>query len=451
MNKNENLLDKFRSSSKKDIKHIEELLSSLNAYYQDLSSLYSIREDLVEITDKRRGLAKQLTKQLDTFKGEARELKRGINSELTEYKKLRAKSEAIMESNERFSEDIKELKENLYAEDENGQSSHDALLRALTKENIERLEKRSKNIDDFWRELHFAEDGSSSIYDKTKKSYEAINGFHNYFISKNEGESSKKDEILNASSSIEEEYEKIISGYKTVQDGEEIDVSPYSKQIKEQKDELNIFYKKVFGHNDSEGLESELDERLKQLASVEIEAKKVIGLSSDAGLAGGFSERGRKARNNKFVSMVVFIAILVALGALNLFDFEEGRISLEMMKEIKDINMLAIKLIYSAPFIWIAIVANVNLNKYSRLEEEYAHKESLSKSFERYKEQIQAVDDCEESRSLMLRLLKANISAFEKNAADTMDKAKADTIIPETRRKKQESDSTVQAKNVTEA
>lgn len=321
----------------------------------------------------------------------------------------------------------------------------------MTKENIERLEKRSKNIDDFWRELHFAEDGSSSIYDKTKKSYEAINGFHNYFISKNEGESSKKDEILNASSSIEEEYEKIISGYKTVQDGEEIDVSPYSKQIKEQKDELNIFYKKVFGHNDSEGLESELDERLKQLASVEIEAKKVIGLSSDAGLAGGFSERGRKARNNKFVSMVVFIAILVALGALNLFDFEEGRISLEMMKEIKDINMLAIKLIYSAPFIWIAIVANVNLNKYSRLEEEYAHKESLSKSFERYKEQIQAVDDCEESRSLMLRLLKANISAFEKNAADTMDKAKADTIIPETRRKKQESDSTVQAKNVTVA
>ena len=307
------------------------------------------------------------------------------------------------------------------------------------------------------KKLHYGRDALVGIAlfltylsEKDLSVSELRSSYPNYFISKNEGESSKKDEILNASSSIEEEYEKIISGYKTVQDGEEIDVSPYSKQIKEQKDELNIFYKKVFGHNDSEGLESELDERLKQLASVEIEAKKVIGLSSDAGLAGGFSERGRKARNNKFVSMVVFIAILVPLVKLNLFDFEEGRISLEMMKEIKDIN-IPHSYLDEFNFIWIAIVANVNLNKYSRLEEEYAHKESLSKSFERYKEQIQAVDDCEESRSLMLRLLKANISAFEKNAADTMDKAKADTIIPETRRKKQESDSTVQAKNVTVA
>jgi len=450
MNKNENLLDELRSPSKKDINHIKELLNSLKDYYQELSSLYSIREDLVEITDKRRSLAKQLTEQLDTFKGESQEIKGEINSELTEYKKLRAKAEEIIESNERFSEDIKELKESLYAENENGQSSHDDLLQILTKENIERLKEKSKNINDFWHELHFTEDGSSSIYDKTKKSYESINGFHNDFISKDEGESSKKDEILNASSSIEEEYKKIISGYKKFQDGEEIDVSPYSKQINEQKDELNIFYKKVFGSNDSEGLASELNERLKQLASVETEAKKVIGLSSDAGLAGGFSERGRRARHNKFVSMIVFIAILVVLAALNLFDFEAGRISLKMMKEIKDINMLAIKLIYSSPFIWIAIVANVNLNKYSRLEEEYAHKESLAKSFERYKEQIQAVDDCEESRSLMLRLLTANISAFEKNAADTMDKAKADTIIPEARRKKQESQSTVQAENETD-
>ena len=100
--------------------------------------------------------------------------------------------------------------------------------------------------------------------------------------------------------------------------------------------------------------------------------------------------------------------------------------SFKNIEDIKDLNMLFVKLVYNIPFIWIAIVANVNLNKYSRLEEEYAHKESLAKSFERYKEQIQNVEDSEESNSLMLRLLSANISAFEKNAADTMDKAKAD-------------------------
>ena len=77
----------------------------------------------------------------------------------------------------------------------------------------------------------------------------------------------------------------------------------------------------------------------------------------------------------------------------------------------------------------IHCTTTVNLNKYSRLEEEYAHKESLAKSFERYKEQIINLDDSKESQDLMLRLLTANISAFEKNAADTMDKAKADTLF----------------------
>ena len=77
------------------------------------------------------------------------------------------------------------------------------------------------------------------------------------------------------------------------------------------------------------------------------------------------------------------------------------------------------------PFIWIAIVSNINLNKYARLEEEYAHKESLAKSFERYKEQIEELDN-EKSQELMTTLLKTNLEAFEKNPAETMIYAKSD-------------------------
>lgn len=115
-----------------------------------------------------------------------------------------------------------------------------------------------------------------------------------------------------------------------------------------------------------------------------------------------------------------------SLAILNLWNFEENAIS---FKIITDIDSLITKIIYSAPLVWIAIVANVNLNKYSRLEEEYAHKESLAKSFERYKLQISELESPEDSKELMTKLLFANIGAFEKNAADTMNKAKSDTFF----------------------
>ena len=42
----------------------------------------------------------------------------------------------------------------------------------------------------------------------------------------------------------------------------------------------------------------------------------------------------------------------------------------------------------NAPFIQAATFININLNKYFKLKQKYAHKESLTKSFKRYKDQI---------------------------------------------------------------
>ncbi|CAA6824212.1 MAG: Unknown protein [uncultured Sulfurovum sp.] len=162
-----------------------------------------------------------------------------------------------------------------------------------------------------------------------------------------------------------------------------------------------------------------LTERLQELKEIEIEARKVINLSSDAGLAGGFMQRGQEARKKRFYSVVLFTLSLGLLGAFNFKTID--------FANLDDITLtsIAIRMVINIPFIWIAIVANINLNKYSRLEEEYAHKESLAKSFENYKEQINVLDS-ESSNELMKSLLEINISAFKKNAAETMDTAKSD-------------------------
>jgi len=429
MSDKKKFIDNFIPTSKSDISEIKGLLKKINTYYNDLASLYSIKEDIVEVTDKRRSLSKLLDNHLNDFKKKSDDLTTQITEELGKAENIREQAEALLITHEEFNTDINEINSLLAQVDEAGRPYQEKLKNLISPESILDLNNKYKEINDFWSELFNTDDGTDNIIAKTQAAYTQIHQLHNDFIVADETGVSKESELIEFYKDIKKEHEKIVKGYTVIQDEKEINVSPYTTQIKNQKDDLDVFHKKIYGDEEKQGLEHELDERLEQLKEIEDEAKKVIGLSSDAGLAGGFSERGKKARHNKYVSLAIFIVIMLVLGFLNIYDLETNSISLKHLEEIKDLKVLFVKLVYNIPFIWIAIVANVNLNKYSRLEEEYAHKESLAKSFERYKEQIQNLEDDKESQNLMLRLLKANISAFEKNAADTMDKAKADTLF----------------------
>lgn len=123
---------------------------------------------------------------------------------------------------------------------------------------------------------------------------------------------------------------------------------------------------------------------------------------------------------NKYVSLGVFFTTLWLMGQYNF-----STIDFEKLKNI-DITSLTVRMAINAPFVWIATVANLNLNKYARLEEEYGHKESLAKSFERYKTEIEKIDDSVKSKELLHKLMETNLNAFNLNPANTMDKAKSD-------------------------
>lgn len=89
------------------------------------------------------------------------------------------------------------------------------------------------------------------------------------------------------------------------------------------------------------------------------------------------------------------------------------------------------KLLINAPLIWIATIANINLNRFSRLEQEYSHKEALAKSYERYKTEIQELEQLgvTGSEELKVKLLEINLEAFKVNPAEHSDKAKPNFSI----------------------
>ncbi|MGI3133608.1 hypothetical protein ACRVCX_03780 [Acinetobacter baumannii] len=218
-----------------------------------------------------------------------------------------------------------------------------------------------------------------------------------------------------------------ITYYKEIFEKEDPSSESKKDQINSQLNRIQNFYDKIYGNKekDIESLKDILDTRLENLSKVEERAKAVIGLSSEAGLAGGFVVKGREAKIGQIASLFIFIIVVLILFFFNLYFFDK-----------KDfVNMkwdsLIFKFLINVPLIWIATIANINLNRFSRLEQEYSHKEALAKSYERYKTEIDELEKLGVSGSeeLKLKLLEINLDAFKVNPADHSDKAKPDFSI----------------------
>lgn len=373
--------------SKFDEEQIKGKLKELEKFYNQIRDYYSIKEELIK-------------------SDEEESLRNVFNNEIALIKDNATKSLNILEN-------AKEIDSYL---NENNRFQNAKNL--LSDETINQLEDKKVAIQEAYTKIFESPSGNLSdiyneMYEKTKNAYTDL------FVNKT-GEKVKI-EILNTHiDKFEEKYASIISNEKSISN----EVENLHKDFKTKQTELDKFYKKIFGDEEKEinSLKDELELRLSQLKETEIEARKVINLSSDAGLGGGFFQKAKEAKINKYISLGVFVFVLIVMGCFNF-----NTIDFKNLKEI-DLISITVRFMINAPFIWIATVANLNLNKYARLEQEYSHKESLAKSFERYKTEIEKLNDTEtvKSKELLVELMTLNLEAFKLNPSSTMDGAKSD-------------------------
>ena len=80
-------------------------------------------------------------------------------------------------------------------------------------------------------------------------------------------------------------------------------------------------------------------------------------------------------------------------------------------------------LVYRLPFygavIWLAFVASKRRSEYQRLQQEYAHKEALAKSYDSYRTQLEALD--KEDKVMQKEFIMKAIDAIAYNASQTLD------------------------------
>lgn len=409
-----------KSLDSQDEQKLRSLLNSLNELNKSLTAKYTLRNDLDAITDGRSAAAKLIKEEIDALRLETQQLKvqkEQLIDDLNSLSELKQNTE--------------ELKQILQQNYKPNVTLLNYLKQFMTEEKITELESKASKIEHLHSNFYDKSSSEQNKVDKINEIYIKADTFNKYFF---------EDEIefdglqIKREQAVKKEYEKICDFYDELfensedENGEE--KLSISKMIKQQEIKIDHFYNKIFGSSNPEQkpLSDVLDSRLQNLKDIESEAKKIIGLSSIAGLAGGFVEKGKEARMNKYVSLGVFVLSLILLAIFNFFTIN--------FNELDKITLtsITIRLVINIPLIWIATVANLNLNKYSKLEAEYGHKESLAKSYEKYKDEIfklpQISSDSQEAYdNIYADLIRINLEAFKKNPADGMDTAKSNSIL----------------------
>lgn len=103
----------------------------------------------------------------------------------------------------------------------------------------------------------------------------------------------------------------------------------------------------------------------------------------------------------------------------------------------------ALKLPFILPALWLVIFVSKRRSEAERLTQEYTHKESLAKSYDSYKQQIEKLSEKDTSKLLPI-LMESMIKAIALNPAETLDKKhQSDSPISEVLKDKNFMDSIV--------
>ena len=258
--------------------------------------------------------------------------------------------------------------------------------------------------------------------------YEKINNFHEILTKGNVNEAAI---ILQ----IEEAKNKAIENNKSI--------SNLLEETTNWIDELDKFYSKIYGKENEEGeleggLKNELEARQKALnkfketqeTTQETLRKQIESLlpgATSAGLASAYRELKESFDKPIKTNTWIFYGSLVLLFVLTLIPNKWVGISnIEINNTITFFNYLLHKLPIALPIIWLAITSSKRRSEAQRLQQEYAHKEAVAKSYESFKRQIQDLN--EEDNELMKDLLNTAIKAIAFNASDTLDNKHGDKV-----------------------
>ncbi|TCN83097.1 hypothetical protein [Shewanella fodinae] len=248
------------------------------------------------------------------------------------------------------------------------------------------------------------------------------------------------DELLDSGS---DSISEIIKEAKDKSINNSSEISELLDQTEIQLKELKSFYLKVVGKENDEGvvsggLKQEIEDRKDELDKFKtLQEKRYLALNNQieellpgatsAGLATAYRVMRKSfskpiAQYSKLfylsIVILIFIAFISSIESAGTVSPYITFIDVSNLQNL--VKNLAHKLPFILPVIWLAMFASKRRSEALRLQQEYAHKEAISKSYQSFKNQIDALQS-EHKEQLMEKLLAAAISAVSTNASSTLD------------------------------
>ena len=314
----------------------------------------------------------------------------------------------------------------------------DTIKKALEDINLEKIKTDVREIYRLKNELidgeNSIEDSVKDFFGEIKEKYTKIAEFHDETLIDEKDYISTKTEILEAKKDILNDINL---------------TKKYLTETNKDLEDLEKFYVKIFGKFDEEegkrigGLEQELATRKNELEefkndqinklnelkeehgskhkAFEKEIEKLLEGATSAGLAEAYSIERKKFIWPIRIWNGVFVVCLFAISILSFIT----------LKNLSSIEEIAKSILHSLPItlplIWVAVYASKRRSENQRLEQEYAHKEALARSYISYKKQIGELG--KEDSELLEKLILEAINAISYNASKTLDKKHGDGTI----------------------
>lgn len=295
---------------------------------------------------------------------------------------------------------------------------------------IKEIDEIKERVDAYDTEV-FGDDDSEGLKDELQSKvdrineiYEKVESFDNKFHHGNEEENGIRQRILSARDEAESDKNEIKDNLN---------------EALEKLRELGSYYDRVFGVEDEGGekkrlgLKEEIEDRLKSIESYDEKKRQIHTTLEDkikelhegainAGLATAYNKLKTSFDKPIRAASITFFTTMGAILALSLFFVLSSDANPANATELLYATLA--RMPFYLPLIWLALFTSKRRSEYTRLQQEYAHKEALAISFESYKKQIAELG--EDSDELSKLLLASAIETIAYNASETLDKPHGD-------------------------
>jgi len=315
--------------------------------------------------------------------------------------------------------------EKLLTEIEIKKNSSEELIDSMrsVNNNVEKLDEYL--FGDNNKELGVKDQVENLVEDFETK-YQSINEFHDETLVGDEDTSSTKMMILRAKEIVLKEQK---------------DIAELLSLAKDELQNLDEFHNRIFGELDEEeekrigGLKQELDLRINELTVFEAlqikkfkalndEIESLIPGATDAGLATAYKDMKKSfdtpIKNSSLLFYGSIGILIVGTLILSIDTISDGGVTFVKNNDWPDIlRSFAYKIPFYGPAIWLALYATKRRSESQRLQQEYAHKEAVAKSYSSYKKQILDLGD--EDKAMQKDLINKALETIAHNASTTLD------------------------------